>query len=137
MNPPRLVFDTGILLALFNKRDPQHDNVVGGFLSLETSSTHLIVPSCVVFETAKRLLFDVSASAMRAGTAMMLESLNVQDTTTHTIQDALVLTERMGQWGATLEDAVVIQTALTLKAHVWTFNYRDFAAVKTLQFWTP
>lgn len=137
MNPPRLVFDTGILLALFNKRDPDHTNVVNGFLSLETSNTHLVVPSCVVFETAKRLLFDVNADAMRAGTAMMLESLDVQDTTSQTIQDALLLIERMGRWGATLEDAVVIQTALILNAPVWTFNYRDFAAVKTLQFWTP
>jgi predicted nucleic acid-binding protein len=137
VNPPRLVLGTGILLALFNKRDPEHTNVVNGLLSLETSNAHLIVPSCVVFETAKRLLFDVNADAMRAGTAMMLESLDVQDTTAHTIQEALLLTERMGKWGATLEDAVVIQTALMLKAHVWTFNYRDFAAIKTLQFWTP
>jgi predicted nucleic acid-binding protein len=53
-----------------------------------------------------------------------------------TVYDALELNQGKG-WGATLEDAIVIQTALVLDVPVWTLNYRDFAAVKTLRFWTP
>ena len=137
MNPSRLVLDTGVLLALFNQRDPEHDNALNGFRNLETNRTALHAPACVVLETAKRLLFDVNAEAMRGATALMLESFEVQDTTPRIIQDALELIGEMKRWGATLEDALVIQTALTLNAPVWTFNYRDFASIKTLQFWTP
>lgn len=67
----------------------------------------------------------------------MLETMIVEDITRHTIADALELVQTIGNWGATLEDAMVIQTALVLDAPVWTFNYRDFAAIKALKFWTP
>ena len=53
-----------------------------------------------------------------------------------TVCDALEMIQSKG-WGTTLEDAIVIQTALVLDVPVWTLNYRDFAAVKTLKFWTP
>jgi hypothetical protein len=53
-----------------------------------------------------------------------------------TVCDALEMIQSKG-WGATLEDAIVIQTALVLDVPVWTINYRDFAGVKTLRFWTP
>jgi hypothetical protein len=45
--------------------------------------------------------------------------------------------QSMKGWGTTLEDAIVIQTALVLEVPVWTLNDWGFAAVKTLRFWTP
>ncbi len=137
MIPTRVILDTGILLALFNNQDGYHSTAVQGFNALDTAHTRLIVPSCVVLETAKRLLFDVNATAMQRATLAMLETLEILDTTPHTIQDALELTLSMNKWGATLEDAIIINTALALTAPVWTLNYRDFGAIKNLEFWTP
>ncbi|NJK43181.1 MAG: type II toxin-antitoxin system VapC family toxin [Pleurocapsa sp. SU_196_0] len=138
MTPRRLVLDTGVLYGFFDADDAlHHDTAVRGFTLLAAGNTRLIAPACVVLETAKRLLFDINASAMQTGVAAMLESLEVLDTTPETIQNALELIQSRGQWGATLEDAMVIQTALVLDAPVWTINYRDFSAVKTLRFWTP
>ncbi len=137
MIPTRLILDTGVLLALFNNQDDYHSSAVQGFNTLDTAHTRLIAPSCVVLETAKRLLFDVNADAMHKATLAMLETLEILDTTPHTIQDALELTQSMNKWGATLEDAIIINTALALTAPVWTLNYRDFGAIKNLEFWTP
>ena len=133
----RIVLDTGVLLTLFNDRDPDHAAAKRGFSTLESSNTRLIAPSGIVLETAKRLQFDVSAAAMQTATAAMLETLEVLDTTPQTISSALELIHSMGKWGATLEDAIVINTALTLGAPVWTFNYRDFGTIQNLEFWTP
>jgi predicted nucleic acid-binding protein len=138
MNPTRLVLDTGVLYAAFDVGDVQYHSIASaGFLSLARSGTRLIVPSCVVLEVAKRLLFDVSIEAMQKATAAMLETLDVRDTTVAVLQTALELVQSKQQWGATLEDAIVMNTALGLGVPVWTLNYRDFAAVKNLEFWTP
>ncbi len=133
----RLVLDTGVLLAFFNDRDKDHTQALSGFGQLNEMNTRLIAPSCVVLEVAKRLLFDVNAMAMQRATTAMLETLVIPDTTPNIIQNALEVIQSMKNWGATLEDAIVINTALALNAPVWTFNYRDFAAVKNLEFWTP
>ncbi len=133
----RIVLDTGVLLALFNDRDSDHAVAKRGFSTLESSNTRLIAPSSIVLETAKRLLFDVNATAMQTATAAMLETLEVLDTTPQTISSALELIHSMGKWGATLEDAIVINTALALSAPVWTFNDRDFGTIQHLEFWTP
>jgi hypothetical protein len=54
-----------------------------------------------------------------------------------TVCKALEMIQSMKGWGATLEDAIVIQTALVLDVPVWMLNYWGFAAVKTLPFWMP
>jgi predicted nucleic acid-binding protein len=132
------VFDTGVLYGFFDADDVlHHDTAVRGFQILAAGHTRLIAPSCVVLEVAKRILFDINASAMQTAVTSMLETLEILDTTPETIQNALVLIQSKNAWGATLEDAIVIQTALALDAPVWTINYRDFNAVKALQFWTP
>ncbi len=137
MSPHRLVLDTGVLLAFFNDRDPDHDLASSGMFFLYEANTRLIAPSCVVLEVAKRLLFDVSANAMHLATQAMLETLEIPNTTPETIQDALDFIVRMNKWKATLEDAIVIQTALRLNTPVWTNNYRDFGGIKNLEFWNP
>jgi predicted nucleic acid-binding protein len=138
LNLKRLVLDTGVLFAAFDVGDVKyHDTATAGFKILNETNTRLIAPSCVVLEVAKRLLFDVNATAMQTATAAMLETLDIPDTTPYTIRDALELIKSMKIWGATIEDAIVINTALALNAPVWTFNYRDFGTVKNLEFWTP
>ena len=132
------MLDTGVLYAAFDVGDVKyHDTAIAGMNSLNASNTRLIVPSSIVLETAKRLQFDVSATAMQTATAAMLETLEVLDTTPQTISSALELIHSMGKWGATLEDAILINTALALGAPVWTFNYRDFGTIQNLEFWTP
>lgn len=133
----RLVLDTGVLLAFLNDRDKDHSQALSGFQQLNEMNTGLIAPSCVVLEVAKRLLFDVNAAAMQRATIAMLEALEILDTTPETIQAALGLIQSMKVWSATLEDAIVINTAFTFNAPVWTFNYRDFGSIKNLEFWTP
>jgi predicted nucleic acid-binding protein len=137
MTLKRLVLDTGVLLAFLNDRDKDHTQALSGFQSLNEMNTRLIAPSCVVLEVAKRLLFDVNAGAMQRATIAMLETLEILDTTPETIQAALGLIQSMKIWSATLEDAIVMNTALALNAPVWTFNYRDFGSIKNLEFWTP
>ncbi len=132
----RLVLDTGVLLAFLNDRDKDHTQALSGFQSLNEMNTRLIAPSCVVLEVAKCLLFDVNAGAMQTATAAMLETLDIPDTTPYTIGNALELIQSMKNWGATLEGAIVINTALALNTPVWTFNYRDFGSIKNLEFWT-
>jgi predicted nucleic acid-binding protein len=132
------VLDTGVLYGFFDADDIEHHDVcVRGFRALTAGNTRLIVPSCVVLETAKRLMFDIDAETMQIGVEAMLRSFEILDTTVPTIASAFELIQTKADWRATLEDAVVIQTALTLNAPVWTFNYRDFAAIKNLEFWTP
>jgi predicted nucleic acid-binding protein len=127
----------GVLYAAFDAGDVEYHKIAASeLLRLNQSNTQLIVPTCVVLETAKRLLFDVNASAMRRATAAMLETLEVVNTTAETLKEALELMLVMGHWGATLEDAIVINTALQLKVPVWTLNYRDFGSIKGLEFWT-
>lgn len=132
------MFDTGVLYGFFDADDAlHHENAVRGFQILVAGHTRLIAPSCVVLEVAKRMLFDINVSAMQTAVTSMLETLEILDTTPATIQNALELIQSKNDWGATLEDAIVIQTALALDAPVWTINDRDFNAVKALQFWTP
>jgi predicted nucleic acid-binding protein len=137
MSLPRIVLDAGVLITLFNRLDPDHETVKTGFSQLEQMRTRLVVPSCVVLETAKRLLFDVNTQAMQLATTAMLEDMAVLDTTQTTIEQALHLIQSLNHLTTTLEDAIVINTALALSAPVWTINYRDFAAIKNLEFWNP
>jgi predicted nucleic acid-binding protein len=132
-----LVLDSGVLLAFFNNRDKYHAIAVSGFGQLNDMNTRLVAPSCVVLEVAKRLLFDVNATAMQRATTAMLETLEIPDTTPETILDALELIEGMKVWAATLEDAMVMNAAFAFNAPVWTLNYRDFGSIKNLEFWTP
>ena len=134
---PKIVLDTGVLLTFFNRLDPKHQEIKAGFMALQQMHTRLIVPSCVVLETSKRLLFDVNTQAMQIATIAMLEEMEIPDTTSDSIREALQLIQNLNHWTASLEDAIVINTALTLNAPVWTMNYRDFAAIKNLQFWIP
>jgi predicted nucleic acid-binding protein len=137
MSLPRIVLDAGVLITLFNRLDPDHETVTTGFMQLAQMHTQLVVPSCVVLETAKRLLFDVNTQAMQMATVAMLKDMEVLDTTQITIEQAMQLIQNLNHLTATLEDAIVINTALTLSAPVWTINYRDFAAIKNLEFWNP
>jgi predicted nucleic acid-binding protein len=132
-----LVLDTGVLLAYFNKKDSTHSEVLRGFYQLVEMKTRLVVSSCVVLETAKRLLYDLNPEVMRQATALMLESLEVVDTTKPIVEEAFNLTVRLNHRTMSLEDAIVINTALDMKAPVWTYNYRDFGGIKNLEFWTP
>jgi hypothetical protein len=44
---------------------------------------------------------------------------------------------QLPRWQGSLEDAAVIFIAMRYRCPVWTYNFRDFAAFKALEFWTP
>ena len=44
---------------------------------------------------------------------------------------------QISQWQGSLEDAIIILVALRYQNFVWTYNFRDFSAFRTLNFWNP
>lgn len=137
MNLRSVVLDSGVLIALFIPEDINHPEAVRGFDQLIRMRTRMQTPICVVLEVAKRLLFDVSPFAMRTATEAMLKTLEIIDTTAPMIEESLKFIETLDHRTMTLEDAIVINTALAMKAPFWTYNYRDFGSIKNLEFWTP
>jgi predicted nucleic acid-binding protein len=132
-----LVLDSCILLSFFNQKDSGYSVALAGMRQLIAMRTRLMIPSCVVLEVGKRLLYDVSPNAMRIAVDMMLETLEIVDTTTLTMAQAFELILQLDHRTMSLEDAIIIKLAQGLGAPVWTNNYRDFASMKNLEFWIP
>jgi predicted nucleic acid-binding protein len=137
MNPRTVVLDAGALISFFIPEDQHHLVAKQGMVQLITMRTRMVTPTCVILEVAKRLLFDVNSKAMRTATEVMLETLEIVDTTQPVIQAALDLIQTQDHRTMTLEDAIVANTALLMRSKIWTHNYRDFASIKTLEFWNP
>jgi predicted nucleic acid-binding protein len=133
----RIVLDSCVLLAAYNQKDKDHTQAAQGLRHLIAQNIQMAVPACVVLEVAKRLLYDVSPQAMRRATEVMLETLEIFDTTQPSLQEALELIELLNHRTMSLEDAIVINLAQSFGAPVWTHNYRDFASIKNLEFWKP
>ncbi|MDX2244554.1 MAG: type II toxin-antitoxin system VapC family toxin [Leptolyngbyaceae cyanobacterium bins.302] len=133
----QLVIDAGPLIGLFYAKDTDHAQCVAGFTQLIQAKTILLTPIPIVFEVYKWLLQRTSPQQAQKTLQVMQDSLHlipVEKTDFDTLQ-AFVLA--LPQWQGTLEDAIVITTALRYRCPVWTLNYRDFGTFKTLEFWTP
>jgi hypothetical protein len=131
------VVDAGPFIGLLTPRDAYHTDAVRGFRQLEQTGVAVIVPLAIVFEVFKWLLHRAGLGRARSGLTIMLDLVQIAYPSPRDLTEALDLMEARPGWSGTLEDAVVAQAAIELKAPVWTINYRDLRAFNNLEFWTP
>ncbi len=135
--PRRIVLDAGPIIALLHKKDRDHESARAGFQQLADAGSGLTTPLPVVFEVYKWLLYEAGPASAQEGLRRMRESLEVAFPGPEDFDAAATLTGSIPNWAGTLEDAVVVLTALRMRVPVWTLNYRDLGAFPTLRFWTP
>ena len=137
MRLAELVLDAGPLIALFRRDVPEHTQTVSGFQQLVASSTTLIVPSSIVFEVFKRMLYDCGSDEARIALQNMFDIFKIEYTTPTILLELDRIMTEMPNWNGSLEDANVAFLAIKSNLKAWTFNYRDLAAFQDLEFWTP
>lgn len=135
--PSRIVVDAGPIIALLHAADPDHAAAAAGFRQLVSVRARLVTPLPIVFEVYKWLLFEGGSGPARTGLERMRESMDLAYLREGDLAAVAHLVAAMPSWTGTLEDAAVALTALRLPAPLWTLNYRDLAAFKNLEFWTP
>ena len=135
--PARVVLDAGPLIALLHGRDPDHVTALAGFRQLAGARARLITPLPIVFEVFKWLVYEAHAGAARIGLQRMQRSLEVVYPGARSLDDLTSVLTAMPTWSGTLEDALVAVTGLSLGAPVWTLNFRDLSAFRSLRFWNP
>ena len=67
----------------------------------------------------------------------MVESLHTLPLGQDDFVELQEMIAQLSDWQGSLEDATVVHTAICFRCPVWTYNYRDFTAFKSLEFWTP
>jgi predicted nucleic acid-binding protein len=135
--PARLVLDAGPLIALLHAEDRDHEEARSGFRRLIDSRTDLLVPLPILFEVYKWLLYETKPDVARDALRRMRRAFHVLYPTEAEIGALSILVESMADWRGSLEDALVALVGLQTAAPVWTLNYRDLSAFRTLRFWTP
>ncbi len=135
--PHAVVLDTGPWIALFHRSGIDHVVANRGFRQLATASSRQIAPLPIVFEAYKWTLNEAGPFAARLCLSKMRQSAEIIYPSPTDFDDAADVLARMPTWSGSLEDALVAITARKLSIPVWTMNYRDFSAFKTLTFWTP
>ncbi|MBI3998511.1 MAG: type II toxin-antitoxin system VapC family toxin [Armatimonadetes bacterium] len=135
--PSRLVLDAGPLVALLHRGDRDHVNARSGFQQLVGAGTRLMTPLPIVFEVYKWVVYEAGPASAQEGLHHMRRSLDITYPDQEDFKAASLLSVAIPRWTGTLEDAVVVVTALRLRTPVWTLNYRDLAAFPRLRFWTP
>jgi hypothetical protein len=67
----------------------------------------------------------------------MEDTLHLVEINKDDLADLKSMLVQLPLWQGSLEDAAVIFIAMRYRCPVWTYNFRDFAAFKALEFWTP
>ena len=129
--------DTVIEMIQEALRITYHTQCVAGLGQLGRAKTALIVPMPIVFEVYKWLLYhtrvDVAQRALRTVTSLVkVTVIDVQS-----FQELQTTVASLNDWQGSLEDGVVVLSALQYDAPVWTYNFRDFSAFKSLDLWNP
>lgn len=135
--PRRTVVDAGPLIALLDRREPEHAFASESIRQLIRAGTRVVAPLPIVFEVFKWLVQETNPAAARRGLQRMREDLEITNPGPVELGEIMTVLGRMPTWQGTLEDALVAVTGLWLDAPVWTLNYRDLAAFPNLHFWTP
>ena len=135
--PGRVVIDAGPLIALIHGRDPEHATAVAGFQQLAGTRTRLVTPLPIVFEVYKWLAYETTPGIARDSLMWMRHSLDIVYPGVADLEDIAALITDLHSWKGALEDALVALLGLRLDVPVWTINFRDLAAFRNLQFWTP
>jgi predicted nucleic acid-binding protein len=137
MNPTKLVLDAGPIISLFKVKDAEHAMCVQAFENFAMTGTRLLVPIPIVFEVYKRLLYDATRTQAVQALRAMLDSLEVIYLNDMDLIELENIVNSMPRWNGSLEDAAVALVTMQQDVPIWTFNYRDLAAFRDLEFWTP
>jgi predicted nucleic acid-binding protein len=137
MNPAKLVLDAGPIISLFKVKDAEHALCVQAFENFAMTGTRLITPTPIIFEVYKRLLYDATRTQAVQALRAMLDSLEVIYLNDMDLIELENIVNSMPRWNGSLEDAAVALVTMQQDVPIWTFNYRDLAAFRDLEFWTP
>jgi predicted nucleic acid-binding protein len=132
-----LTIDAGPFIGLFYAKDTYHQQCVEGFAQLAKNKTILLAPIPIVFEVYKWLLMRTTPATAQRALQVMEDSLHLIEINKADLTNLKALLLQLSQWQGSLEDATVVLVALRYRCPVWTYNFRDFAAFKSLNFWTP
>jgi len=132
-----LTIDAGPFIGLFYAKDNYHQQCVNGFAQLAKDKTVILTPIPIIFEVYKWLLQRTTPVIAQRALQTMEDSLYLIEFTKVDLIDIKSFLLQIPQSKGSLEDATVILVALRYQGFVWTYNFRDFSAFKTLNFWTP
>jgi predicted nucleic acid-binding protein len=132
-----LTIDAGPFIGLFYAKDTYHQQCVEGFAQLAKNKTILLAPIPIVFEVYKWLLQRTTPDTAQRALQIMEDSLHLIEINKADLTNLKAMLLQLPQWQGSLEDATVVLVALRYRCPVWTYNFRDFAAFKSLNFWTP
>lgn len=90
-----------------------------------------------MFEVYKWLMYETYPAEAQRSLQRMRYILDIAYPAAPDLDEITTLISSMPTWRGALEDATVAITALRLDVPVWTLNFRDLAAFRNLQFWTP
>lgn len=129
--------DAGPLIARLHRPDAHHTVAIAGFHELQRAGSQVVAPLPIVFEVYKWILYHVGPRGAREALTRMARGVEIRYPDASDLERATAILTTMPDWPGSLEDALVAVTGLWLDVPVWTLNYRDLAAFRNLQFWTP
>lgn len=131
------MLDAGPLIGLFYAKDTYHLQCVQGFSQLAQAKTLLLTPLPIIFEVYKWLLQRTHPAIAQQTLQTMNDSLHVLALDAEAFGKVRAVVAKLPQWQGSLEDATAMLTALQYGCPIWTYNFRDFNAFNSLEFWNP
>ena len=123
----RVLLDTGVLVALVNRLDPDHERCVGAVASLRA---RLFTVDGVLVE-ASHLLRKSRAGQRQAVELVIAAGTELRPTTTARLRRALELMERYRDRRMDLVDALLVVAAEELElSEILTLDRRDFTTYR-------
>lgn len=135
--PPRVLLDAGPIIGAFNEKDRYHLSSSRGLAQLVSARSRILVPIPVAFEVFKWFSYQVGPTAARRVLRSMRLSFEIIVLDIAMLGGLEAVVNAMPLWKGSLEDAALAVLGRELRAAVWTYNYRDLAAFKDLEFWSP
>jgi predicted nucleic acid-binding protein len=135
--PSFLVVDAGPLIAILDGRAKEHRTAVRGLDRLISARTRIIIPLPIVFEVFKWLSNETRREVARAWLGRLHRGAVVRFPEPSDIDRVTSILHMLPSWRGSMEDALLVVICQKERLPLWTYNYRDLAAFKTLEFWTP
>ena len=131
------MLDAGPLIGFFYEKDTYHTQCTAGFEQLGQSKTVLLTPIPIIFEVYKWLLQNTRTESAQHALETMNNRLKALPIDVPTFNKLQATVATIPQWQGSLEDATVTLIAIQYRCPIWTYNFRDLAAFKALDFWNP
>lgn len=118
-----ILVDTGPLYAETDKSDRYHAQARTELQHLNKSRTQLIVPSPILLEAHKLILYKCGSTAAQRFTQRIITHTNLLNPTSHDYQLACQLINQFPDQKITLFDALLACLSRQAKLPVWTYDY--------------